>query len=81
MDQYKKAKGEGTSLITLLIPANYQLSKARKMVTNEYSTASNIKSRVNRLSVMRGLRSIEHLLVAMKETPVTGIALMSGQWV
>ena len=39
--------GSGTSMISLLIPpGNGQLLRASKMLTQEYSVATNIKSRV-----------------------------------
>ena len=38
----------GTSMISLIIPPKDQVSRVNKMLTDEYGTASNIKSRVNR---------------------------------
>jgi peptide chain release factor subunit 1 len=78
---YQNVKSTGTSLVTLLLPKNYQISIARQSIKNEYSTASNIKSRTNRLSVQRALRSIQHKLKAMNEIPATGMALMAGQYI
>ena len=46
------ARGNGTSMISLIMPPGEQASKVSKMLTDEYGTASNIKSRVNRLSVL-----------------------------
>ena len=42
------ARGNGTSMISLIIPPKDQVSRVNKMLTDEYGTASNIKSRVNR---------------------------------
>ena len=38
----------GTSMISLVIPPKDQVSRIAKMLADEYGTASNIKSRVNR---------------------------------
>jgi peptide subunit release factor 1 (eRF1) len=38
----------GTSMISLIIPPKDQVSRVNKMLADEYGTASNIKSRVNR---------------------------------
>jgi peptide subunit release factor 1 (eRF1) len=38
----------GTSMISLVIPPKDQVSRIVKMLADEYGTASNIKSRVNR---------------------------------
>ena len=42
------ARGNGTSMISLIIPPKDQVSRIAKMLADEYGTASNIKSRVNR---------------------------------
>ena len=42
------ARGNGTSMISLIIPPGDQISRVSKMLADEYGTASNIKSRVNR---------------------------------
>jgi len=81
LQTYQNARGDGTSLVTLLLPAGYQIAIARQTMKNEYSTASNIKSRVNRLSVQRALRSLTQTLKAMNGIPDTGMALMAGSWV
>ena len=48
------ARGNGTSMISLIIPPGDQVSRVTKMLADEYGTASNIKSRVNRLSLVSG---------------------------
>ena len=42
------ARGNGTSMISLVIPPKDQISRVAKMPADEYGTASNIKSRVNK---------------------------------
>ncbi len=39
----------GTSMISLIIPPRDQIPRIARMLVDEYGTASNIKSRVNRL--------------------------------
>ena len=41
------ARGNGTSMISLIIPSKGQICLVNKMIKEEYGTASNIKSRVN----------------------------------
>lgn len=41
-------RGAGTSMISLVIPQGDQMSMVQQMLTEEFSTAFNIKSRVNR---------------------------------
>ena len=49
----------GTSMISLIIPPKGAISQVTKMLTEEYGTASNIKSRVNRLSVLSAITSTQ----------------------
>ncbi|KAM0675663.1 translation termination factor eRF1 [Gurleya vavrai] len=74
----KDAEGNGTSMITLIIPPKDMISKASKMLIDEYGTASNIKSRVNRLSVLSAITSAQHKLKTYNKTPKNGLALFVG---
>ncbi|KAH8018922.1 hypothetical protein HPB51_013988 [Rhipicephalus microplus] len=56
------ARGNGTSMISLIIPPKDQISRVSKMLADEFGTASNIKSRVNRLSVLGAITSVQHRL-------------------
>lgn len=52
----------GTSMISLIIPPKDQISRVSKMLADELGTASNIKSRVNRLSVLGAITSVQQKL-------------------
>eukprot|EP00729_Bicosta_minor_P024365 gene24365-21069_t len=56
------ARGNGTSMISLIIPPKSQVAQVTKMLSDEYGTASNIKSRVNRLSVLGAITSVQQRL-------------------
>ena len=58
----QNARGNGTSMISLILPPREQVSKAVQMLQEEYGTASNIKSRVNRLSVLSAIVSAKERL-------------------
>lgn len=49
-------------MISLIIPPKDQISRVSKMLADEYGTASNIKSRVNRLSVLGAITSVQQRL-------------------
>ncbi|KAI3849280.1 hypothetical protein MKX03_001679 [Papaver bracteatum] len=49
--ELEAARGNGTSMISLIMPPRDQLSRVTKMLVNECGTASNIKSKVNRRSL------------------------------
>ncbi|PWN51425.1 putative eukaryotic translational release factor 1 [Violaceomyces palustris] len=72
------ARGAGTSMISLIIPPKSQISQATNMLTTEYGTASNIKSRVNRLSVLSAITSTQQRLKMYNRVPDNGLVLYCG---
>ena len=72
------AKGNGTSMISLVIPPKDQISRVSKMLSDEYGTASNIKSRVNRLSVLGAITSTQQRLKLYTKVPPNGLVLYCG---
>ncbi|KAH3679615.1 hypothetical protein WICMUC_000847 [Wickerhamomyces mucosus] len=72
------ARGNGTSMISLIIPPKSQISFYQKMLTDEYGTASNIKSRVNRLSVLSAITSTQQKLKLYTRVPPNGLVLYCG---
>ena len=49
-------------MISLILPPGEQVARAAKMLADEYGTASNIKSRVNRQSVLDAITSVQQRL-------------------
>jgi peptide chain release factor subunit 1 len=72
------ARGNGTSMISLIIPPGDQISRVNKMLSDEYGTASNIKSRVNRLSVLSAITSTQQRLKLYNKCPPNGLVLYCG---
>lgn len=65
-------------MISLIIPPKDQISRASAMLTQEYGTASNIKSRVNRLSVLSAITSTQQRLKLYTRVPPNGLVLFVG---
>jgi len=65
-------------MISLIIPPKDQISRASAMLTQEYGTASNIKSRVNRLSVLAAITSTQQRLKLYNRVPPNGLVLFVG---
>ncbi|KAL6944749.1 Polypeptide release factor (eRF1) in translation termination [Hanseniaspora osmophila] len=76
--QLEAARGNGTSMISLVIPPKGQVSLTQRMLTDEYGTASNIKSRVNRLSVLSAITSTQQKLKLYTKIPPNGLVLYCG---
>ncbi|GAA6031576.1 hypothetical protein JCM8097_006530 [Rhodosporidiobolus ruineniae] len=74
----EKARGAGTSMISLIAPPRSQISQLQSMLTQEYGTASNIKSRVNRLSVLAAITSTQQRLKLYTKTPPNGLVIYCG---
>lgn len=74
-----EARGNGTSMISLIIPPGDQVSRAAKHLAGEYGTASNIKSRVNRLSVLSAITSTQQRLKLYSRVPKNGLVLYCGE--
>jgi len=72
------ARGNGTSMISLIIPPGDQISRVNKMLSDEYGTASNIKSRVNRLSVLGAITSTQQRLKLYNRCPPNGLVIYCG---
>jgi peptide chain release factor subunit 1 len=72
------ARGNGTSMISLITPPGGQISAIAKMLADEYGTASNIKSRVNRLSVLGAITCTQQRLKLYNKVPPNGLVLYCG---
>jgi peptide chain release factor subunit 1 len=55
-----------------------QIARVSAMLTQEYGTASNIKSRVNRLSVLAAITSTQQRLKLYNRVPPNGLVLFVG---
>lgn len=72
------ARGNGTSMISLIMPPRDQISRVTKMLGDEFGTASNIKSRVNRQSVLGAITSAQQRLKLYSRVPPNGLVLYTG---
>merc|ERR1719311_1012255 len=73
------AKGAGTSMISLIVPGKDDINRVNKMLTEEMGTASSIKSRVNRLSVLSAITSTQQRLKMYNRTPPNGLIIFCGE--
>ena len=71
-------RGRHTELVTVYIPAEYEMNKIINHLLQEQGTAENIKSSATRNNVISALeRMIQHLRL-FKRTPPNGMAVFSG---
>lgn len=71
-------RGRNTELVSLYIPAGYDMSKISEFVTSEASEAENIKSKHTRKNVKAALDKIGRKVKEEQETPENGVAFFAG---
>jgi peptide chain release factor subunit 1 len=74
----RSVRGSGTELISVYIPAGYQLSDETNKLRQEHSQSGNIKSKSTRTNVQSALDKILQYLKLYRETPKNGIAIFAG---
>src|SRR3989339_2115015 len=77
-EELKSFKGRATELISVLIPAGYDVNAVQRQLEAEKSTAKNIKSTSTRKNVSDSLDKIVRALKDYKVTPPKGMALFAG---
>ncbi|MBU4308791.1 MAG: peptide chain release factor aRF-1 [Nanoarchaeota archaeon] len=78
LEELEKHKGRHTELITVYIPAGYDVNSVQRQLEAEKSTAKNIKSTSTRKNVTDALEKIVRHLKTFKKTPENGMAIFCG---
>ncbi|MFH1801618.1 MAG: peptide chain release factor aRF-1 [archaeon] len=78
LEELKQHRGRHTELISVLIPADYDVNSVQRQLEAEKSTAKNIKSTSTRKNVIDALEKIVRYLKTLKQTPKNGLAIYSG---
>ncbi|HIH15439.1 MAG: Peptide chain release factor subunit 1 [archaeon GW2011_AR17] len=74
----EKIRGRHTELVSVYVPADYEMIKIIQHLQQEQGTASNIKDKTTQQHVIDSLeRMIRHLRL-YKKTPENGLAIFSG---
>ncbi len=78
LKELRGLRGRHTELVTVYVPAGYQLDAIINHLQQEQGTASNIKSKQTRTNVIDALeRMIQHLKTVQR-TPAHGLAAFAG---
>jgi peptide chain release factor subunit 1 len=75
----ESSKGNGTSMISVYIPPKKAVSDFTKMLNDEVGAASNIKSAVNKKSVITALQAVIGRLKMYRNTPDKGLVVFCGE--
>ncbi|MFH1650200.1 MAG: peptide chain release factor aRF-1 [Candidatus Woesearchaeota archaeon] len=71
-------KGRGTELVSVYVPAGYEMSKITTHLAQEQGTATNIKSKQTRDNVINALEKMIQHLKLYPRTPPNGLAAFAG---
>ncbi|CAN6554175.1 unnamed protein product [Malus baccata var. baccata] len=74
---HETVKGNGTSMISLIIPLCDKIPRVMKMLSDELVSASNMKSRVNRQFVQVAITSAQQQLKVYNKVPPSGLILFT----
>jgi peptide chain release factor subunit 1 len=78
IEELEKIRGRHTELVTVYVPAGFNLNKVAEQVRSEQGTAQNIKSKQVRKNVLGALEKILQHLKLYRKTPDNGVAIFSG---
>ncbi|MFB6115001.1 MAG: peptide chain release factor aRF-1 [Candidatus Nanohalobium sp.] len=78
INKLEDIRGRNTELVSLYIPAGYDMSKISEFITSEQSEAENIKSKHTRTNVQDALGKIGRKVSEEHETPENGVAFFAG---
>ncbi|MBI2546883.1 MAG: peptide chain release factor aRF-1 [Candidatus Aenigmarchaeota archaeon] len=78
MKELEAIRGRHTELVSVYVPAGYNLVDIINQIYTEKSTASNIKSKTTRKNVLDALEKIIQHLRIFKQTPTNGLVVFCG---
>ncbi len=78
ISELERIRGRHTELVSVYVPAGFNLAKVVNQLKQEQSTAQNIKSKTVRKNVSGALEKILQHLKLYKQTPEKGLAIFSG---
>lgn len=78
IEELESKRGQHTELVSVMIPAGFNIHAVTKQLDAEASTAENIKSKQTRTAVIDAISTIVRALKSYKKTPDNGLALFAG---
>ncbi|CAH3032555.1 unnamed protein product [Porites lobata] len=72
------ARGNGATMISLMIPPKDQISRVAKMLADEFLTALPLISTFSRFSVLSAITSVQQILKLYSKVPTNGLVVYCG---
>ncbi len=78
IEKLENIRGRHTELVSLYIPAGYNLNEIASMISQEIALTENVKSKTVRKNVIDALTKILQHLKLYKKTPENGLVIFCG---
>ncbi len=78
IEELESKRGQHTELVSVMIPAGFNIHAVTKQLESEAGTAENIKSKQTRTAVIDAIGTIVRALKSYRQTPPNGLALFAG---
>lgn len=78
LEELESKRGQHTELVSVMIPAGFNIHSVTNQLEAERSTAENIKSKQTRNAVIDAIEMIVRTLKSYKQTPPNGLAVFAG---
>lgn len=78
VNELKEFRARHTELVSVYVPAGFDINKVTSQLSGEQSTARNIKSATTRKNVTDALEKMIRELKVISKTPENGLAIFSG---
>lgn len=74
----KEKKGRHTEMVSLYVPAGFNINEVGGLIANEIALTQNVKSKTVRKNVISALTKIQQHLKLYRQTPPKGLAVFCG---
>jgi len=78
IDELAAIRGRHTELVSVYVPAGYNIADITNQLRDEQGTSTNIKSKTTRKNVTTALEKIIQYLKRFKQTPENGLGIFAG---
>jgi peptide chain release factor subunit 1 len=78
LEELDKIKGRHTELVSVYVPAGYNLQEIVNMLRQEYTLTENVKNKTVRNNVLGAIDKVLQELKFFNKTPENGLALFAG---
>ena len=80
LEELENIKGRHTEMVSVYVPAGFNLQEIVNMLRQEYTLTENVKNKTVRNNVLGAIDKILSELKLFKKTPKNGLVLFAGNF-